>query len=101
MGTLIYVRNLTKDVTSAQLFELFAQAGEVADVYLVTDRWTATPKGFAFVQMESESDAKRAVKLLNGSTWFNRTLLVRFTTETDENLGGIMFRQKAGATNND
>ncbi len=98
MGTILLVRNLSYDVTPAQLQELFSSAGKVSDIYLVTDRWTATPKGFGFVQMTTEAAAKKAARLLHDTSWLNRTLLVREATENDLRMGGITPGQKLGAT---
>ncbi len=101
MGTILLVRNLSYDVTPAQLQKLFSSAGKVSDVYLVTDRWTATPKGFGFVQMTTEAAAKKAVQLIHDTKWLDRTLLVRAATDNDLRMGGIAPGQKLGATVND
>lgn len=83
MNTLLYVRNLPLDVTAKQVAALFSQAGEVLNVYLIADRWTAAPKSFGFVQMESEKGAQAAVKLLHESQWLNHILLVLFTMSSE------------------
>jgi len=101
MGTILLVRNLSYDVTPAQIQELFSRAGKVSDVYLITDRWTATPKGFGFVQMASEAAEKKAVQLLHDTSWLNRTLLVRVATENDQRMGGIVPGRRLGTSASD
>jgi RNA recognition motif-containing protein len=72
----IFVGNIGTDVTEEQLRDLFAVHGIVASVTLVNDRDTAQPRGFAFVEMNSTEDAKRAVSCLDGATLNGRTLRV-------------------------
>jgi len=52
----IYVGNCSDDVTEEQLRELFFAYGEVDSVKLITDRDTARPRGFAFVEMPDASE---------------------------------------------
>lgn len=90
MTKILYIHNLSRDMTQAQLLELFSTAGEVLNVFLISDRWTSNPKGYGFVQMATEATASKAVKLLNGTKWLSRTLLVRQTAENDSRLEGLM-----------
>lgn len=83
MSTILYVHNLSDNAIHAQLLELFSQAGQVSNVFLITDPWTAAPKDFAFVQMATETAANDAIQLLHGMNWLNRALLVHLTTEND------------------
>jgi RNA recognition motif-containing protein len=76
MAKKLYVGNLSFNVTQAQVRELFAQAGEVTEVNLITDRYTGTPKGFGFVEMATEEGAEEAIKRFNGSTLDDRALTV-------------------------
>lgn len=87
---MLYVHNLSYDVTQAQLLELFSRAGEVLDVFLISDRWTSTPKGYGFVQMANAAAASKAVKLLDGTKLFHRTLMVRQTSGNDSRLEGLL-----------
>jgi cold-inducible RNA-binding protein len=62
----IFVRNLDPTTTEAQLKDLFGAYGSVETVTIVTDRDTSGPRGFAFIEMIDESEAKAAVASLNG-----------------------------------
>jgi len=71
MGTRLYVGNLSYDTTAEELKELFAASGTVASADVVMDRQTGRSKGFAFVEMGSDEEAKAAItanheKELNG-----------------------------------
>jgi len=77
MGTKVYVGNLPYTTDEDQLRQLFGSDGRnVADVAIITDRMTGQPRGFAFVQMATEDDAKRAIEALHGSSFGGRTLTV-------------------------
>jgi RNA recognition motif-containing protein len=62
----IYVGNLNKSTTDAEIKTLFAQSGEVTAVDLVKDRDTGGSKGFAFVTMTSQAEADKAISSYNG-----------------------------------
>ena len=58
MAKKLYVGNMPYSTTSEQLRELFAQAGEVAEITIITDRDTGRPKGFGFVEMATEEGSQ-------------------------------------------
>jgi RNA recognition motif-containing protein len=72
----IYVGNISFKATEDDIRELFSQVGEVESVKIITDAQTGQPKGFGFIEMSSEEDAKRAISALNGKTFMERTLSV-------------------------
>lgn len=76
MNKKLYVGNLPFSVTESALRELFAQAGEVSTVSIITDRDTGRVKGFAFVEMASDEAAQKAISQLNGKTLDERTITV-------------------------
>lgn len=76
MNKKLYVGNLPFSVTESALRELFAQAGEVSTVSIITDRDTGRVKGFAFVEMASDEAAQKAITQLNGKTLDERTITV-------------------------
>jgi RNA recognition motif-containing protein len=82
--TKLYVGNLSYDTTEDDLRTLFTQAGTVSSVALIKDRDTNRSKGFAFVEMSSQSEAEEAIKLLNGSTFGNRPLTVNIARPREE-----------------
>jgi len=86
MGTKIYVGNLSASTTEQGLRDLFAADGrKVNEVAIVTDRATGQPRGFAFIQMGSPSEAEAAITALNGREVDGRTLKVN---EARERAGG-------------
>jgi cold-inducible RNA-binding protein len=72
----VYVGNISFKATEEDLRELFSQSGQVEAVKLITDPQTGKPRGFGFVEMASEEDAKKAIDALNGTTFMERTLSV-------------------------
>jgi RNA recognition motif-containing protein len=72
----IYVGNLSYEVTSDHLKEVFAEYGTVNRVHLPTDRETGRVRGFAFIEMESEAQEDSAISALDGAEWMGRGLKV-------------------------
>ncbi|MEB3358899.1 MAG: RNA-binding protein [Synechococcales bacterium] len=72
----IYVGNLSYDVTQEDLTQVFSEYGKVSRVSLPTDRETGRPRGFAFVDMESETDEAAAIEDLDGAEWMGRDMKV-------------------------
>jgi len=71
----LYVGNLSFQTTEGDLDELFAQAGEVESVRIITDRDTGRSRGFGFVEM-SEENAEKAIAQFNGTELEGRALTV-------------------------
>lgn len=61
----LYVGNLPKSTTRQELNILFARAGDVTEINLITDRQSGKSKGYAYVTMSAQSEADRAVSMLN------------------------------------
>lgn len=76
MTTKLYVGNLSYGTTEDQLKEVFSQIGEVESVVLVTDRYSGESKGFAFVEMAKEEEARAAIDQVNGTVIDGRTVKV-------------------------
>ena len=76
MAKNIYIGNLNYDTTEDTLRAAFAAYGEVTSVNIVTDRYTGRPRGFAFVEMESDNAAAEAIGPLNGQALDGRQLTV-------------------------
>ncbi|MDJ0572081.1 MAG: RNA-binding protein [Pleurocapsa sp. MO_192.B19] len=72
----IYVGNLSYEVNQEDLNEVFAEYGTVKRVHIPTDRETGRVRGFAFVEMELESDEDKAIQALDGAEWMDRSLKV-------------------------
>jgi len=76
MAAKLYVGNLDYGVTDNQLAELFAQAGTVVSVVIITDRYSGRSKGFGFVEMSSDEEAKKAIEMFNGKEFNGRNMVV-------------------------
>ncbi|RMG52899.1 MAG: RNA-binding protein [Acidobacteria bacterium] len=76
MSTKLFVGNLSYEVTSEELDDLFSQVGEVVSSYIVTDRITGRSRGFGFVEMVSAELAQAAIEQLHGQEFRGRNLVV-------------------------
>ena len=76
MATKLYVGNLDYSTTDEQLGEIFAQAGTVVSAKVITDRYSGRSKGFGFVEMGSEKEAKKAIEMLNSKEVQGRAIIV-------------------------
>ena len=75
-GSRLYVGNLSYDATESDLFELFNGVGTVQNAEVVTHRRSQRSKGFAFVEVQTVDEAKRAVEVLHDQEFFGRKLVV-------------------------
>ena len=64
-GTKLFIGNLAWEVTSDDLRTLFADAGNVVDAVVLSDKMTGRSRGFGFVTMGSEDEAKAAIEKYN------------------------------------
>jgi cold-inducible RNA-binding protein len=76
MSAKLFVGNLSFQATEEDLRELFAQAGTVETVRIITDQFTGRPRGFGFVEMATKEEAQKAVEMLNGRLFRDRNLVV-------------------------
>ena len=89
MGTRLFVGNLPFDATEQQIRDLIAAGGRnVTSVKVVTDRDTGRPRGFAFVDVDTEEAAKAAIAELNGKDFGGRALVVNEAQEKTGGAGG-------------
>ena len=72
----IYIGNLSYEVNQEDLSAVFTDYGTVKRVHIPSDRETGRPRGFAFVEMESEADEDKAIETLDGAEWMSRELKV-------------------------
>ena len=66
MAKKLFVGGLSSETTEATLKENFSQAGTVESATVITDKMSGRSKGFGFVEMSSEEEAKKAIEMLNG-----------------------------------
>ncbi|HEY7954118.1 MAG TPA: RNA-binding protein [Polyangia bacterium] len=83
MGTRLYVGNLPYDTDEDTIKAFFEGGGarQVTQVKIVTDRDTGRPRGFAFVEVASDTQAKSAIDELNGRDLGGRTIVVNEARE--------------------
>jgi len=87
-GVRLFVGNLPYTASAAELEKLFAEAGKVASVSLVTDRVTGQSKGFAFIDMGSREEAAAAIKRFDGREALGRVLKVNEARPPERHFGG-------------
>jgi len=92
MAQKLYVGNLPYSISDESLNELFAQAGTVVSAVVITDKMSGRSKGFGFVEMGSEEEAKAAIDMFNGKEHDGRALTVNEARPKEErprgNFGG-------------
>lgn len=76
MGKKLYVGNLPFSATEDHLIQTFSECGNVETAKIITDRDSGRSKGFAFVEMSTEEEAKSAISKFNGAEWGGRQLTV-------------------------
>ena len=81
MASKLFVGNLDLATTREEVQALFAEAGAIRDVFLPIDRATNRPRGFAFVEYESEAEANSAIERFNGHELGGRELRVNVAVE--------------------
>lgn len=88
MEVKLYVGNLSYTTTAEELRTAFAEAGTVSSVDIIMDRMTGTSKGFAFVQMSTQAEAEKAIRMLNGYRMGGRELKVSVARPKEEGGSG-------------
>jgi len=78
----LYVGSLPFKISEAELKELFKEYGEVTSVKIIIDKYSGKSKGFGFVEMLNEAEAKKAIKELNGAEVQGRNIIVNESTST-------------------
>jgi RNA recognition motif-containing protein len=85
----LYVGNLPFQANEEELGNWFTQAGvTAANITLVRDRFSGQPRGFGFVEINSDEEAERAIQSLNGHDFMGRNLVVNEARPPREGGGG-------------
>ncbi len=84
----IYIGNLSFDTTEDSLNDLFGQHGQVQGVSIIMDRMTGRSRGFGFIEMADDNEAKAAMEATNGHELDGRALRVNEARERAERSGG-------------
>ncbi len=72
----LYVGGIPYDSTEEDLKTAFQGAGNVTFVKIIMDKMTNRPKGFGFVEMETEEEAQKAIEMFDGKEFAGRTIKV-------------------------
>ncbi len=88
MSMKLYVGNLTYGVTDAALEQMFAAHGNVKSAQVIMDRDTGRSKGFGFVEMSNDNEARAAIQALNGKDMDGRALTVNEARPREDRGGG-------------
>ena len=88
MGNKVFVGGLNWDATEDDLRELFGETGTVTDAVIVNDRETGRSRGFGFVTMSSDDEAKTAVEKFSDHEFMGRNLTVNEARPREDRGGG-------------
>ncbi len=72
----LYVGSLSYDTKEDSLKDLFSEAGTVSSATIIMDKFSGRSKGFGFVEMSTEDEAKKAIEMLNGKELDGRNIVV-------------------------
>jgi cold-inducible RNA-binding protein len=92
----VYVGNLSFDVTEDELAAEFGAFGKVESVAIPADKFSGRPRGFAFVEMASKSEAEAAIAGLNGKSLKERTIVVNESRPRTDSRGGGSYGGRRG-----
>jgi cold-inducible RNA-binding protein len=88
MSNKLFVGNLSFNTTENDLHDAFAAHGTVTEANLMMDRTTGRPRGFGFVTMSTDEEAKKAVEAMNGKSIDGRALTVNIARPREERPSG-------------
>lgn len=91
MGTKLYVGNLPFSITEQELRDAFASYGDVADAKIISDKFSGRSRGFGFVEMASEDQAKSAIEKLNDTELSGRKIIVNEAKPENKDRGPRSF----------
>ena len=84
MAINLFVGNLPYQMTSDDLAQTFAQAGTVVSAKVISDKYSGRSRGFGFVEMSSDEEAKKAIEMFNGKDVSGRPLVVNEARPREE-----------------
>jgi len=95
----IYVSNLSFNVADEDLREFFAEYGEVSSAKIIMDRATGNSRGFGFVEMPNDEEAKKAIQELDGGVVEGRTINVTVAKPREERPANNNSNRKSFSNN--
>jgi cold-inducible RNA-binding protein len=93
----IFIKGLPLQVGEEELTEVFGDFGEVKSLRIIVDRETGQSKGFGFVEMPNDAEAREAIRNMNGGDYYGNRILV---SEAKEDGGQGNNRGSFGGSNN-
>lgn len=87
MSQKLYVGGIPYNSSEEDVKSHFAAAGEVVSATIITDRYTGRSRGFGFVEMGNEDDAKKAIEMFDGKELEGRKLTVNIARPREERGG--------------
>lgn len=95
----IYVSNLSYNTDAESLQQLFSAYGEVTSANVITDRDTGASRGFGFVEMPNDDEARNAIDELNEAEFEGKTIVVNVARPKTDRSGGGFNRGGGGGFN--
>ena len=94
LNSKLYVGNVSYNTDEADLRSFFAGAGEIKTITIPKDRMSNQPRGFAFVEMNTADEARKAIQMFNGRELDGRALMVNEAKPPENRSSG--FKQNSG-----
>lgn len=94
MAKKLYVGNLSYNTTEDELKDLFSQAGTVDSAVIINDKFSGRSKGFGFVEMSTEEEAKKAIEMFDKKTVGERAIVVNEARPMEERPRRDNFNQR-------
>jgi RNA recognition motif-containing protein len=91
MDVKLYIGNLSQATTGKELGILFAQAGDVTAIHIITDRQSGRSKGYAYVTMSAQSEADKAVSMFNSYFLDDQRLKVALVRTREQRRFGTAY----------
>ena len=84
----VFIAGLPIEVDEAELTAVFGDFGPVKSLRIIKDRETKESKGFGFVEMVNESEAKEAIRCMNGASYYGRRITVNVAEDKGPGFNG-------------
>lgn len=94
MAKKLFIGGLPYKISSQDLEKLFGQVGKVVSATVIEDRMTGRSKGFGFIEMETEEDAKEAIRRFNGYDLEGRQIIVNEAKPREESNNKNFFNSR-------
>lgn len=91
MTNKLFVAGLPYSLTDSKLEEYFSKVGKVLSAKVIIDKYSGQSKGFGFVEMETEEEAKKAIKELGNTTLDGRTIIVKEAKPREDRANSINY----------